>query len=260
MPLFLAHSSKQRLGEISIGIAREAGYNVLDWCATAVDFAAESKSTAKSNISKIEELERTVADLKQQLDDLITAKVDDETSLLSKFRDLLNEKKVKIREQQKIIASSSSNDGNVATVSQSDDQDGPVTSVEKGRKAGKSRSGKRKAQENSVKEEEMSDDGFEPMDVEKAREDTEDTDPGDDTEATASTATNDEDDAQEAVQEEAKAAKSAAASKQPNSSAKKTEQPPPARALPFARARPPPAAPAATSGGADSETESDDEL
>lgn len=257
--MFQAHISKQRLGEINIGVAKDAGYNVLDWCATAVDFAADSKNAAKRNTTKIEELEKTVADLKQQLDDLITSKVDDETSLLSKFRDLLNEKKVKIREQQKIIASTST-DGNAASVSQSADQDEPVTSVEKGHKAGKSRAGKRKAKETAVKEEESTDDGFEPMEVEKGREEAEDTDPGDDTEATASTASDDEDDAQEAVEEEAQAAKPAARSQQSKPPAEKRERPPPPRALPFARSRPQDKAPAATSGGADSETESDDEL
>uniref|UniRef100_A0A8H7NLK1 Uncharacterized protein n=1 Tax=Bionectria ochroleuca TaxID=29856 RepID=A0A8H7NLK1_BIOOC len=95
----------QRLGAITIAVAPESGFNVLDWCATAVDAAAESKALTASTATKIQDLESTIADLKNQLDELIKAKDEDETALLFKFRDLLNEKKVKIREQQKVIES-----------------------------------------------------------------------------------------------------------------------------------------------------------
>ena len=42
-------------------------------------------------------------ELKAQLDEFIVAKDEHETSLLESFRDLLNEKKLKIREQQRVI-------------------------------------------------------------------------------------------------------------------------------------------------------------
>lgn len=249
---------KQRLGEITIGVARGAEYNVLDWCATAVDAATDSKLTAQKVSSKAEELEATVADLKKQLDELITAKSEDETSLLSKFRDLLNEKKVKIRQQQKIIASIS----NKAADSPSP-QPAPTvesTSEDKGRKAGKSRGGKRKA--NVVKEEEeSSEDGFEPMEVEKRKSDPEDSDPGEDTDVTASTASDDEDLGQEAAKNGGDATTLKGSSQQPRPQPTKAAVPPPApRSLPFAKAKPQPATRANASAGADSETDSDDEL
>lgn len=241
-------STKQRLGEISIGVAKDAEYNVLDWCATAVDAAAESKAASMNAALKVEELEATIGDLKKQLDELITAKAEDETALLAKFRDLLNEKKVKIRQQQKIIASSSKDAG-----SQSASQPARGASQEESHTAGKSRAGKRKAQEAAIKEEDRSsDDGFEPMEVEgdKPASDPEDTDREAETDATASTASDDED-AQEPTP--------SVAPKQPPAKQAKS-QPPPPRSLPFAKAKPQAAAPKAPVGGADSETDSDDEL
>lgn len=243
---------KQRLGEISIVIAKKAEYNILDWCATAVDVAAESKNAAINATVKIEALEATIADLKRQLDELIMAKAEDETSLLSKFRDLLNEKKVKIREQQKVIASSAAM---TDTSASSGLQTGQNSTQDGTHSAGKSRAGKRKAQDSAVKEEdESSYEGFEPMEVEreKAGSDPEDTDREAETDATASTASDGE---------EAQDSEPSAAPKQPvPQKAKSKSQPPAPRSLPFAKAKPQPAAPKAPVGGADSETESDDEL
>lgn len=243
-------SVKQRLGEISIVVAKNAEYDVLDWCATAADAAEESKLAAWNAMLKVEQMEATIADLKRQLDELITSKAEDETSLLSKFRDLLNEKKVKIREQQKIIASRSTmKDASASSAS----QPSQTNAQDRGHVAGKSRAGKRKAKDTPVKDEEASsEDGFEPMEVEKdnAGSDAEETDRGDETDATASNASDDE---------ENQDSKPASPPPQPAPKQAKS-QPPPPRSLPFAKTKPQPAASKAPVRGADSETESDDEL
>ena len=54
--------------------------------------------------NKYEEQGKTIQKLTQQLDDLIEAKKQHETSLLEKFRELLNAKKLKIRDQQRLLA------------------------------------------------------------------------------------------------------------------------------------------------------------
>ncbi len=62
-----------------------------------------AKDDLAAALAKAAELEAAVAGLKDQLAELIQAKRTDETEMLEKFRDLLNEKKVKIREQQQIL-------------------------------------------------------------------------------------------------------------------------------------------------------------
>lgn len=54
---------------------------------------------------KYEEQSRTVEKLDQQLEDLIKAKKEHENALLEKFQHLLNAKKLKIRDQQRLLAS-----------------------------------------------------------------------------------------------------------------------------------------------------------
>lgn len=75
------------------------------WCVAILGERAELEDQAAVSFAKIKSLEQTVGELKDQLAELIKAKEDDETQLLGKFRDLLNEKKVKIRQQQRLLAS-----------------------------------------------------------------------------------------------------------------------------------------------------------
>lgn len=241
---------QQRLGSITIPEIPGGQLNVLDWCATAVDAAAENKKAAFEASSRARQLEGEVADLKSQLDELIRAKEEDETVLLLKFRDLLNEKKVKIREQQKIITSNPINDVTVSPPSLSQ-----TALPERSRKADKSRSAKRKAPANVI-EEDSSEDGFEPMEVDKVKTEPEETDKGDETDGTASTASDEDGPAARSVSE----ANTAASSQRQKSPPKKAAaQAPPKRNLPFVKDKTKPAV-ALPPAAAGSETESDDEL
>jgi DNA-binding protein H-NS len=67
----------------------------------------QARETLASVTAKTAELEETAAQLRRQLDELVEAKKSDEEELLVKFRDLLNEKKVKIREQTALLAAAS---------------------------------------------------------------------------------------------------------------------------------------------------------
>lgn len=64
--------------------------------------ASRASLTRESN--RVAKLEKEVEDLQTQLNEFIDAKKADEAGLMEKFRDLLNEKKVKIREQQRLLA------------------------------------------------------------------------------------------------------------------------------------------------------------
>ncbi|KXJ89682.1 hypothetical protein Micbo1qcDRAFT_234955 [Microdochium bolleyi] len=101
----------QRLGSIKIPERPEDDadesneISPFHWCVAILGERAELEGRAASSTAKIEFLEHTVNELKDQLQEFIKAKEDDESQLLEKFRDLLNEKKVKIRQQQRLLAS-----------------------------------------------------------------------------------------------------------------------------------------------------------
>lgn len=232
-------------------------FNVLDWAGTAVDTVVETKKKAAEATAKADQLEVEVKELKSQLDEMIRVKDEDETAMLQKFRDLLNEKKVKIREQQKIIA-----DGSVRAVlsssqSQQASQNPPQTSLpSRGRKPQQSRTSKRK--QPAVVQEESSDDGFEPMEVDKIKEE-EETANELDSDATASVDSEDENGEPPKSPDQINTATSSQ-HRDPSPRKKKQATPPPKRALPFVKdkSKPVPAPVASPTG--DSETDSDDEL
>jgi hypothetical protein len=110
--------------------------------------------------SKFREQQETVSKLNAQLEELIDAKANHETELLEKFRDLLNEKKAKIRDQQRLLATAKVDPKRLAAVQAS-------RKSSKKTAAGPSRTGKRKADNGPQIEDndEDDDDGFEKMDV-----------------------------------------------------------------------------------------------
>jgi DNA double-strand break repair and V(D)J recombination protein XRCC4 len=56
-------------------------------------------------IGRVSTAEETINKLNGQLEELINAKSEHESQLISKFVQLLNEKKLKIRNQQRLLAS-----------------------------------------------------------------------------------------------------------------------------------------------------------
>lgn len=183
--------------------------------------------------------------------ELVQLKADNDTQLLEKFSLLLNEKKLKIRDQQRLLQGS-----NVDPTQVQELQEARVRL--RSRSAGPSRKGKRKAEK---VEEEEADAMADKMDV-----DASDNDPA----RNSDDSTADEETADEASEDEEplvpppkrKPAKTKEEPSSSQASSSKTLQdlpePPHKRELPFARKPPPkPAAPAPDAG---SETESDDEL
>ncbi|KAF3071090.1 hypothetical protein GL218_00693 [Daldinia childiae] len=257
-----AHSdgTSQRLGSIKLEEDEKTEISPFDWCISALGSREKVEEDLAAANLKIQSLEDSLAELKGQLDDLIKAKDEDETQLLEKFRDLINEKKVKIRQQQRLLASASIDPEKLANVNgfQTTRKHVPESS----------RASKRK-----VKEEESSDDGFEKMDVEEgdnenAQADVEE-DHGDTTAGeTASEADTDDEPVPPPAKSQrnrttvptrnTRASTAVEENSQSEASQEESKPLPPPRSLPFMKNKKP-VAPAQKPVD-DEETESDDEL
>lgn len=239
----------QRLGSFSLIYDDNEPIELFEWCGAAVEASAAGKQAVAELTAKSHDSETAVAELQAQLEELLRAKDQDETALLHKFRDLLNEKKVKIREQQQVIANGSFNVTHPSSQPpQAQSTAEPTKPAKPARKAGKSRATKRKEPASKTVEEEP-----ETMDVD-IKEEPEDTDPGNTTEATASADSDTGDDDDDEDGEEAATAPPPKAAK----TAEATDMPPVRRDLPFNN-KPVKAAPA-RKAPVESETDSDDEL
>ncbi len=253
-----------------------------------------AKDDLAAALTKAAELEAAVTGLKDQLAELIQAKRTDEAEMLEKFRDLLNEKKVKIREQQQIllagpppglVASLGHSAGTPATEATIKEE--PESSPARPKRARRGAAAaaakpaakpaaskgrpKRKAAQAAVSEddddEEDGDDGFGKMDVdskpgdhgnmsEEDRHTTDDSETGSDSD--------DEPAASTSRAGPSRATAPAAEKGPPNAGAQgaKPKNMPVERVLPFGLGKQParPAASAAQQAAAGSETDSDDEL
>lgn len=132
------------------------------------------RAQLRDETAKLVELEAHVLNLRNQLDQLIMVKKTDENEMLEKFCLLLNEKKVKIREQQRLLSAALVDPARVTAIvatkppdSPAPDSSAPASSSRngKGRVPKPSRPGKRKPRQAVSSDE--SDDGFEKMDVDK---------------------------------------------------------------------------------------------
>ncbi|KAL6809029.1 hypothetical protein GGI42DRAFT_228880 [Trichoderma sp. SZMC 28013] len=243
----------QRLGSIELKHDENEGIELFKWCAETTDALAQSNVALAEAAAHAKELETTVKELNSQLDELITSKEDDETALLLKFRDLLNEKKVKIREQQKILAA-----GPIQGSQQASQRLQSVDS-QPSRTPAPSRPRKRKVQAVEASKNEPEEDE---MEVDKIKVEPQDSEQEDTAEDTASGGSDDDDDDDEGGDSDirdVRAGSGADSSPGPAPKAapppkKSAEQPPAPRTLPFAKKAAPAKAPAA-----EEETESDDD-
>ncbi|UKZ86094.1 uncharacterized protein TrAFT101_001934 [Trichoderma asperellum] len=244
----------QRLGYIELKHDGDESIELFDWCAESIDALIRSNAALAEAAAHAKELETTVTELKAQLDELVTSKQEDETALLQKFRDLLNEKKVRIREQQKVIAAGSF--PNSQPVSQRVSQ---TSEPQPSRTPAASRPRKRKVQAAASSSKEQHNDE---MEVDKIKSEPEDSEPENTPEETADdTASGDSDEDDNGDEDNRSADNSEAGADDVSKPAlkappkKANENPPPPRSLPFAKKKAP-AKPAATGH----ETDSDDEL
>lgn len=232
----------------------EEPIDVVEWCSTSVLAHEEARASLTREREKVTKLEKEVEDLQTQLNEFIEAKKAHEAGLMEKFRDLLNEKKVKIREQQRLLANApraprSPQEEREVAATEGRSPDIKIEEDARGHKPVPSRRSKRKT---VTPKEESSDDDFEKMEVDEEKEA-----PARDSENDRTTEAASDEDVTASEDDDGELPTTRAAASQ-STEPRGDEAPPPKRELPFAtkkntRAKPPPKA-------VGSETESDDEL
>lgn len=153
---------QQRLGSLSLQQTDDEEIELFDWTGIAASAAVTAQEEVTRLTAKLREQQEAVSKLNQQLEDLIKAKSEHEDALLQKFATLINSKKLKIRDQQRLLATAKLDDDAAKEVSQTRE----VTVSSDKRRAGPSRKGKRKANAKAEPSDEESEDGFEAMQVE----------------------------------------------------------------------------------------------
>ncbi|KAI8963064.1 hypothetical protein F5Y11DRAFT_346919 [Daldinia sp. FL1419] len=253
----------QRLGSLKLEEDENTEISPFDWCISAIGAREKVAEDLTAANLKIQSLEESLSELKCQLDELIKAKDEDEMQLLEKFRDLINEKKVKIRQQQRLLASANIDPEELANVDGNQNTRKHVPES--------SRASKRKIKE----EEESSESGFEKMDVEDGVNEDAQSDAGEDHgDTTAGETASGADTDEEPAPPPAKSQRNQAAAPKRNTRAskpiekdsesedeasqEKNKPLPPPRSLPFMKTKKPAAR--AQKPAEDDETESDDEL
>lgn len=104
-PLSLTHVLQQRLGSITLRQDDAQAIQLFDWTGLSVARADALEQQILSLTERYRIAEDTINKLNVQLEKLIQAKSEHEDQLISRFVQLLNEKKLKIRNQQRLLAS-----------------------------------------------------------------------------------------------------------------------------------------------------------
>ncbi|KAJ5745554.1 hypothetical protein N7520_010736 [Penicillium odoratum] len=98
-------SITQRLGAITLQQDDEKAIELFEWSGLAASRASELGTQVIDLTERCLIAEDTVRNLNKQLETLTRAKTQHETQLVANFVQLLNEKKLKIRNQQRLLAS-----------------------------------------------------------------------------------------------------------------------------------------------------------
>ncbi|KAK3293282.1 uncharacterized protein B0H64DRAFT_209764 [Chaetomium fimeti] len=94
----------QRLGALTLNHKADEAIQLFDWCGGAAVEREKFHETVVAEKAKVSDLEARITELRNQLDELTESKKAREAEMLEKFCGLLNEKKVKIREQQRLLS------------------------------------------------------------------------------------------------------------------------------------------------------------
>ena len=143
----------QRLGELVLKEDASLDIDTLPWTCTAVSRADKLQAEITSLEKRYLEAQSTISTLETRLAELVKAKSAHEDNLLSKFAQLLNEKKLKIRNQQRLLSTSQVNPSALQEVKD--------TLEATNREPRPSRKGKRPASDPSPKPQSDSSDDFE---------------------------------------------------------------------------------------------------
>jgi DNA double-strand break repair and V(D)J recombination protein XRCC4 len=247
-------SWQQKLGAITLP-EKEEVVELYDWCGLTI----QSKDNVQRELgelkAQLKAKEAEAEKINEELAQMVKLKNNHENDLIEKFSLLLNEKKLKIRDQQRLLATANVDPAKAAALERS------KASAKSG-SAGPSKARKRKAGKVGQGETD-SDEGFEKMDVDNQQDDATDSE-GElprTPERDSTPEVDSEDEAPPAPPPARKAAgdkKAAGSNAAPDAS--ESEDLPPRRELPFSKkpASKQAVAPKAVPTG-DSETESDDD-
>lgn len=153
----------QKLGEVAFKKDESQELDITGWAGTAVERSNELDRETQDLSSRYDEQTKKMDKLNDQLEDLIKAKKEHEHSLLKSFSELLNTKKLKIRDQQRLLASAKVDPTRAAKVRN-------ARSTSKPRAATASRIGKRKAKSGHRDSESSEESGFEGSALKKKSE------------------------------------------------------------------------------------------
>lgn len=99
--------AQQKLGQIDlpefIAPREEDEINAYEWAETAARNFDDSRQHVENLETQLATQTETILKLQSQLDSIVQAKVEQEGILLHKFTELINSKKVKIRDQQRLL-------------------------------------------------------------------------------------------------------------------------------------------------------------
>jgi hypothetical protein len=171
----LTNQPQQRLGTLTLPRDDSQEIELFDWTCLAAAAAHTAQTSLTRLTQTLKSQQATIAALTQQLDALIQAKAQHEEVLLLKFTQLINAKKLKIRDQQRLLATARVDEGvarEVARVRMAGEGEGGKV----GRRAALSRGAKRKADAEGAKSAEESEEeseGFEEMAVDEREGDEE---------------------------------------------------------------------------------------
>ncbi|KAM5464750.1 hypothetical protein MauCBS54593_006843 [Microsporum audouinii] len=157
-------SITQKLGTVTLKQDDEQAIELFEWTGMAVSKANSLGEQVSTLHAKCQEAEDTINKLKTQLEEFIETKNQHDEQLIGKFVGLLNEKKSKIRSQQRLLMKAKENPETAAQL----EREAATTEIpqKSSRKPATSRRSKRKADEPPPEESE-SDDGFDAMDIDK---------------------------------------------------------------------------------------------
>ncbi|CAG8980769.1 hypothetical protein HYALB_00012869 [Hymenoscyphus albidus] len=151
----------QKLGQIPMKAKdpESVEISLFDWCGTVVTSRDQSSRELHALHASLGEKDAQMKKLEESLAELVTLKEQHDNALLEKFSLLLNEKKLKIRDQQHLLAGSTIDPVRLEEV------EAPRRNS-RSHSTGPSRARKRKVKEVVVESD--SDDGFEKMEVDEA--------------------------------------------------------------------------------------------
>ncbi|EEA22990.1 hypothetical protein TMatcc_001858 [Talaromyces marneffei ATCC 18224] len=154
-------SITQRVATLTLSQNDDQTIELFEWMGLMLSRTDVYEHQISTLTTQLQAAEKSIKDLKTSLDDLVQSKREHENMLLGSFAQVLNEKKLKIRNQQRLLASANVDSEKARELESTMDQ-------EEEEEAPKSRRNKRKAparqQDNEPSD---SDDEFEKMDIDK---------------------------------------------------------------------------------------------